>query len=328
MPILATFDDLAQALSGMGGPLLPLLLLVLVPIAALAAITLVQVRRHRQDAASRADAAFRLALAKRSLGARGEALARRLAAHAPDPLRRHDLLAMPRVFQAALERARRAGSLDDSEVAALRVALGFGAPDSERTLHSTAEIAVDTPLIVEQEKVRRLRAKTQAVETDGITILTEDSEVPPAPGANLQVYFKREAGVFTFTSRVLKLQGSRALIAHSERIGRYQKRRYFRRKLAIPVQVRVAGSDERPVQHRFLDLGGGGASITNTELRFRPGDDIEITFTPGAEGPIDLVGEVVRLSQAGKVMHVAFGPIREAMRDRIIGYILQAGRRR
>ena len=56
MPILATFQDLAQALGSIGGPVLPLLLLVLVPLGALAAIGAAQVRRHRQDAASRAQA--------------------------------------------------------------------------------------------------------------------------------------------------------------------------------------------------------------------------------------------------------------------------------
>ncbi len=327
MPLLTTFDEIAQSLKQMGGPALPVILLVFVPIAALTAFSLLQIRRHRAEAESQAEASFRLALQKRALPAPQLALVQLLARYAPDQLRRHDLLKVPRVFQAALERARRAEHLDEGEVAALRVALGFSAQDAERTVYSTVELAPDTPLIIDQEKVRRFRAKTQSVEPAGITIVTEDGEVPPAPGSTLQVYFKREAGMFTFQSRVLSLEGSRAQIAHSESIARYQKREYYRRKLAMPVMVRVAGSEEKPAQYRFLDLGGGGASITNAELRFRPGDDIEITFTPGTEGPIELIGEIVRLSEAGKVMHVVFGPLREAMRDRIIGYILNAGKK-
>ncbi len=95
----------------------------------------------------------------------------------------------------------------------------------------------------------------------------------------------------------------------------------------MPVMVRVAGSEEKHNSYKFLDLGGGGASITNPDLRFRPGDDIEIMFRPGTEAPIELVGEVIRLSDAGKVMHVSFGPVREAMRDRIIGFILNVGKK-
>lgn len=327
MPLLSTFDELAQGLSEIGGPALPVLLLVLVPVAALTTFALLQIRRRREESTSQSDEKFRLALQKRPLPAPQAALLRTLAKHAPDQLRRQDLLVVPRVFQAAVENAKRSERLDDEEVAALRVALGFSTQDGERTVYSTAELAPETPLIIEQEKVRRFRAKTQSVESTGITIVTEDGEVPPAPGSTLQVYFKREAGIFTFQSRVLALEGARARIAHSETIGRYQKRQYYRRKMAIPVQVRVAGSEEKPTQYRFLDLGGGGASIINPDLRFRPGDDIEIAFTPGTEGPIELVGEVVRLSDAGKVMHVAFGPIREAMRDRIIGYILNSGKK-
>jgi hypothetical protein len=327
MPLLATFDELAQALGKTGGSALPVILLLIVPVAALTTFASLQIRRRRQESTSRSDEAFRLALQKRPLPPPQAALLQTLAKHAPDQLRRQELLTVPRVFQAALERAKQTEQLDEGEVAALRVALGFSTQDAERTVYSTVELAPQTPLIIEQEKVRRFRATTQSVESTGIMIVTEDGEVPPAPGSALQVYFKREAGIFTFPSRVLALEGSRARIAHSESIGRYQKRKYYRRKLAIPVQVRVAGSEEKPTQYRFLDLGGGGASIVNPELRFRPGDDIEITFTPGTEEPIELVGEVVRLSEAGKVMHVAFGPIREAMRDRIIGYILNAGKK-
>ena len=327
MPLLATFDDLALGLKQIGGAVLPMILLIVVPVAALTVFAVLQIRRGRLEASVRADTAFRQAVQKRSLEPMQVSLLQTLAGHAPDPLRRHELFTNYRVFQAAVERAQRVLSLKEDEVAALRVALGFSAQDPQRAVYSTAELPAELPLIVEQEKVRRFRARTEKVDSTGLTIVTEDGEIPPAAGSTLQVYFKREAGLFTFPSRVISLNGSRAHIAHSERIGRYQKRQYYRRKLAMPVQVRVAGSEEKQASYRFVDLGGGGASIINPDLRFRPGDDIEITFTPGAEGPIELVGEVIRLSEAGKVMHIVFGPIREAMRDRIIGYILNVGKK-
>lgn len=325
MPLLTTFDELAEGLKLMGGRSALLSLLVIVPLALIAVVTVLRLRHGRLLAAARAEETFGAALRKRALPPDQASLISRLARHAPDPMRKHELLSSPRVFQAALDRARRAESIDEGQIAALRVALGFGTRQGEGTVYSTTEIAAETALIVEQEKVRRFRAKAEAVEAAGITIVTEDGEVPPAVGASLQVYFKREAGVFTFSSRVVSLQGSRARIAHSESISRYQKRQYYRRKLAIPVQVRVAGSEEKPASYRFVDIGGGGASISNPDLRFRPGDDIEITFEPPGGESMELVGEVVRLSEAGKVMHVAFGPLREATRDRIIGYVLNAG---
>jgi hypothetical protein len=326
MPLLATFEELSQGLRQMGGSALIFLPLALIPIGALVAITVLQLRRSRSQASTKAEGAFQQALKKRTLDPAEVSLLKVLAGYVPDELRRPEILSNPRVFQAAVERALRSQSLQEDDVAALRVSLGFSSQDSNRTVNSTAELPVELPLIVEQEKVRRFRAKMEKVEPRGMTILTEDGEIPPAAGSILQIYFKREAGIFTFSSRVISLDGPRARIAHSEKISRYQKREYYRRKLAMPVQVRVAGSEEKPAQHKFLDLGGGGASITNPDLRFRPGDDIEITFKPGTEEPFELVGEVIRLSDAGKVMHVSFGPIREAMRDRIIGYILNIGK--
>lgn len=327
MPILAAFDDLLQGLRSMGSPVVPWLLIVGVPLTVFVLIAVLQMRKARIAAATQAETQYRQALKRRTLDPSQTALVETLAREVPDQLRRHELLSNPRVFQAAAERALRSGSTTEEALAALRVSLGFKSQDPARAVYSTAELTAELPLIVEQEKVRRFRAHTEKVEPDAITIVTEDGEIPPAPGSSLQVYLKREAGVFTFPSRVLSLDGSRARIAHSEKIGRYQKRAYYRRKLSMPVAVRVAGSEEKQANYRFLDLGGGGASITNPELRFRPGDDIEIAFSPGTGEPIELVGEVIRLSDAGKVMHISFGPLREAMRDRIIGFILNVGKK-
>lgn len=327
MPILSSFDDLAQGLSNFGGPVLPWLLGLGLPVILLGLFAFWQVRRARRAATAEAETRYAQALKRKTLEPGQVALVEKLAAHVPDPLRRHELLTNARVFQVAAERALRAGGVSEEGLAALRVTLAFKTQDAERTVFSTAQLAVELPLIVEQEKVRRFRARIENVEPGHIAILTEDGEIPPAVGSHLQVYFKKEAGVFTFPSRVISLEGSRARITHSEKIGRYQKRAYYRRKLNMPVMVRVAGSEEKKTAYRFLDLGGGGASIVNPDLRFRPGDDIEITFSPGTEEPIELIGEVVRLSDAGKTMHVSFGPMREAMRDRIIGFILNVGKK-
>jgi hypothetical protein len=190
----------------------------------------------------------------------------------------------------------------------------------------TAELEHDTPLIVEHDVARRFRARTERTEPEGIAILVEDGELAPEVGTAIQVYLKSEGGIHTFSSQVLARDGSRARIAHAQTIRPYQKRAYYRRKLNLSVSVRAPGDSPGLLPHRFRDLGGGGASITNSDLRFRPGDDLEISFTPGEGEPIVLTGEVVRLSEAGQVMHIAFAPMREAMRNRILSFILKLGR--
>lgn len=96
-----------------------------------------------------------------------------------------------------------------------------------------------------------------------------------------------------------------------------QRREYYRRNLELPVFVRPTGSRRRPVATRFIDVGGGGASLQNPSAKFRRGTDLELTFHPDSHAPLNLHGRVVRTSQGGAVLHVKFEKLRESTRDKI-----------
>ncbi len=325
MPLLGAWAPILQGFRASPSQILLIAAGVIVPVSVLVAFTIRRTRRLGAESRKRNEALYQGELLKHQFEPAELALVECLVEYLPHQAGKHDLLTSAAVFQAAVERADEYEELPEEEISALRVKLAFGSQDPERSIHSSAELSEELSLIIIQKKVRKLRATLTSIEPTSLGIRVEDNEIPPAAGTEIQVYFKRQSGIFTFTSRVISLDGANAAIAHSENVNRYQKRTYYRRKISIPVLVTLAGSEEKPARYSFVDLGGGGASITNPDLRFRPGDDIEIKFAPSSEERIELIGEIIRLSDAGHVMHMAFGPIREAMRDRIIGFILNAG---
>ena len=327
MPYLGAWDPIVQGFRASPSQILLIVAAIVLPVSLLAYFTVRQTRKTRAASRKRDEEQYQQGIQKRQMSPEEATLTERLTSYLPHWAGKHDLLTNAAVFQAALDKADEYEDLPEAEVTALRIKLDFASQDSERLIRSSAELPKELPLILIQEKVRKLRATLIDIGPDALTIRVEDKEIPPAAGTEIQVYFKRPSGIFTFTSDVLDLEGSQARIAHSERVSRYQKRKYYRRMISLPVLVRLAGSEEKPAQYRFVDLGGGGSSISNPDLRFRPGDDIEIKFAPTAEERIELVGEVIRLSDSGQIMHMEFGPLREAMRDRIIGFILNAGKK-
>jgi c-di-GMP-binding flagellar brake protein YcgR len=133
----------------------------------------------------------------------------------------------------------------------------------------------------------------------------------------VEILYQNRRGTFSMKTTVLKQEGELLRLAHSEEVDRSQQREHYRREVNLPVYVRPAGSDERPVQSRFLDLGGGGASLYNPGGRYRGADDVELTFHPDSDERLSLSARVVRTSHGHSVIHVDFGQLRESVRDRI-----------
>ncbi|RKX83256.1 MAG: hypothetical protein DRP57_08280 [Spirochaetes bacterium] len=236
---------------------------------------------------------------------------------------KHQIFASQRIFNLCASKLLAAdSSVSQSAIAALRVKLGFTLKDRESNIHSTAELPEKLKLYVLQGKLRRFKGTITGIVPGALAVRLEDDKIPPASGSNITVVFQRKNGIFSFRSHVIKLEGGTIYIAHSEQIKLTQKRKYYRKNISLPLLIRVAGSSEKVVQSRFLDLGGGGASIVNPEKRFKQGDDVELIFYISREERISIIGEVIRTSRNGDIMHVSFETIRESVRDRIIGFIL------
>jgi c-di-GMP-binding flagellar brake protein YcgR len=118
--------------------------------------------------------------------------------------------------------------------------------------------------------------------------------------------------------------------SHGSLIRRARRRRYYRRRLRLPVQL-------RPELHRLrrqrgterqatiVEISGSGASITNPFSSASTGILLDLRFQVGS-ATMRLRGRIVRVSRNGRILHVAFENIGAAQRERIVSYLVRRAR--
>ena len=224
---------------------------------------------------------------------------------------------------ASLEQGGAPGVAEEA-LAHLRLKLGFQARNPERIPAASSELPEGLPMLLTWSSLaglRRLPARVQAVEAAALVLSPRENTGLPPPGTPVTVLFQNRAGLFMFGTRVLST-GRELRVAHSERLRRTQRRKYYRRKLSLPVSVRGADGRE-PLASQLLDLGGEGASLQNPERKYSAGDLIELEFGVGGES-FDLPAEVLRVSRDAQVLHVRFSALRDPVRDRLLGLLFQS----
>ncbi len=266
---------------------------------------------------------------KKALNSLETELLEKMAKFIESPERKHLLFDSQAVFNSCVEKLRKEKPVSSSLVTGLRLKLGFEAGNPERPVHSSVELAEDRPVLLFDKKSRR-RVPGIVLNSDTRALYIAVENQGFSTGKTVQVYFQNQAGLFTFASRIIKIEKGVLLIAHSENIRRIQRRKFYRRKISLPVYVRREGENTNPVRTMCTDLGGGGASLSNTDGRFKTGDRLELYFfmqvQRGVSGQkprprIHVTGEIVRLSGGGQKAHIVFDLLPEAVRDRIIRFL-------
>ena len=310
-----------------------LVLLVLLGIFALVvaalALFFVQNRRMRQALELQSARARERALARIKPSEEERALLEKLIHLVSDPQTRgHLVLTNQNTFNHCAARLIQARGARDAELAALRVRLGFAQSSSDKMVTSTAILPAGLRLFVVQRETKKFYATVREATPEGLVAHIEDeSVIAPGPGTELRCYFNVRNGTFQFHTMVQGLDGQTLRMAHSEKISRTQRRKFYRARTNLQARVSVAGSSESPTLTRFIDLSGGGASMENPALRFNPGDDVQILFKTHDDAEFKLVAEVRRLSHGGRVLHAIFGPMSDMTRDRLIAFVLSLRKR-
>jgi hypothetical protein len=225
---------------------------------------------------------------------------------------------------AALREQR--GDLGDPEeaLADLRLKLGFQARNPERIPAASSELPEGLAVLLTwsaPDGPQRLPARIRALEPAALVLAARvDARLPPA-GAPAAIQFQNRAGLFSFATRVLSAGAGLLRAAHSEQLRRTQRRKYYRRRLRLPVTVRSMNG-QAPLASQLLDLGGEGASLQNPRQRYSAGDLIQLDFRVGEES-FELPAEILRVSREGQVLHVRFSALRDPVRDRLLGVLFQ-----
>ena len=245
------------------------------------------------------------------------------------PWKAHTVFEDEAIFNRGVTELKDRNEVSDDTISALRLLLGFtrhgGVPISSASLPVGARIALvreDDDTVVTGE-IRDQKPSTFVV------LLDEDSRAL-REGRRVRILYQSGTGVYSFLSDILKKRERLLAMRHTETVGRSQRRRYYRRKMTMPVSFALSDSTEYR-DATIVELGGGGATVRlPSDTKLTPGKFIWLRFDslasrlrgherrsrPVHPREITAIARVVRLSDEGT--HIEFTKIREALRDKII----------
>lgn len=321
------FSEISQGFATTPAEIALFIVLVIGIIAFFILVSRYQAKKRAIATALQAQELFSRLSKKKALNGLEIELLNKMARYLKSPERKHLLFDSQATFNGCVDKLRKEETVSSSLVAGLRLKLGFEEGNPERPVRSSAELAEDQPvLIFEKKSKNRIPGIVLKNDPRALHIAVENHGF--GTGLTVQIYFQNQSGLFTFTSRIRRIDRGMLQIAHSENIRRIQRRKVYRRKTSLPVFVRREGESAHSIRTTCTDLGGGGASLINPDRRLKAGDRLELYFLiqalrqpPGARPHIRVTGEVVRLSGGGRTAHIVFDPLPEGVRDRIIKYL-------
>ena len=171
------------------------------------------------------------------------------------------------------------------------------------------------------------------VQDDHITLAVNDNRTLPSEWRELPEVHLTCLGrfsVYVIHVPVVRSGETRLVIGPPETEGAVQRRAYARVLQPVPVSCTMLDPDgERwiPFDADVRDLGGGGCSVLSDVVP-QDGAFVSIAFGIDGEPSFPVVGRVLprdALPTIGKPLtRIEFVLIREADRDRVIGFVLQS----
>jgi hypothetical protein len=274
-------------------------------------------RRHREERQRVAEELWNEHVQRLELPPSWVEVAETLARYLRDPVDRYLLFENQHSFNAAAQAALADDAVREGTVSALRVRLGYSVSPEGSPL-STASLSQGTEVFVRSRTHREpVRATVRAPDPHHLQLQLHEPERHFRRGSAVELYYRNARGVFRILTDVLGQEEQVLSLRHTERVSREQKRRFFRKRLSVPIRVSYDSEEAERHPTRVRDLGGGGASFVNPDGLFALGDLVRLQLTARDGARLELHAKVLRLSENGNVCHVEFYSIRESMRDRI-----------
>ena len=279
-------------------------------------LSLIQARKLRRELARRSEEVYYHLLPAFGLDAEEHELVKRMAAYLDFPEQKYRILINPQLFDACAAQLQKKKDLDEGSLVSLRSKLGFSPAASALLPISSAELPEEMPLLIALKGAGKIRGKVAAHTSRSLVIRTDDSIETAPSDAPCTVFFHSPAGLFSFSSKIVKQEKRSLHLQHSGQIRRHQRRRYSRKRIRLPVFLRMVDENAESYSCDLVDLSGGGASLQNPQKRLKEGDRIELSFAP-KDQRFQLLARIVRTSRGGDLAHVEFTSPDKAMRDRI-----------
>jgi hypothetical protein len=244
-------------------------------------------------------------------------LIKRLADFLPFPQQKYRLMVNPQIFDFCAFRLVAAGQVDEAAVSDLRSKLGFPKHTEDFLPVSSLDLPVELPVVLVRKGKPAVRGRLISNTESSMDIEIEGDPGSAPQDGPIEVYFQNRAGFFSFATRIAAREERILRLTHSDNINRYQRRRYTRKQLRLPVFIQPYHGTLAPLKSLLMELSGGGASLQNPQSSFRVDQQVELSFVPHGE-KFHILGQVVRVSKGGQMIHVEFQALADADRERII----------
>ena len=298
------------------------LILVFIIVAILVILAVLQARRAARRIRAHAAETFDIIARQHRLSRSERELADRLGDCCRPPERRHLVLVNHHVFNECVGIARERGEIPEVALAALRLKLGFVEIGPEEVPQSTAEIPRGSSILLVPGRGRSVKVRVRAQKPEGIAVASASGPIRLSLGTLLSAHFTNRSGLYTFETYVRELESDLIILDHSDDIRRTQRRRHYRKKTVLPVEVKDIAFEAAICETMIVDLSGAGAAVTNPEAALGQGMEIGLSFTLGEER-FAVPGRVLYVSKQGRLAHIAFEKIAPAVQDRIIRLLLK-----
>jgi hypothetical protein len=247
-------------------------------------------------------------------------LADRLSGCCQPPEKKYLVLLHQHTFDACAAKLREREAIAEMTLAALRLKLDFTAHRPEDVPASSTELPRGMRVVLAEKGRAGMKGRVTRQDPEALVVTMEGGSALPSRGVPLSVYFHNRAGLFAFLTHAHRITGRDVFLDHSEAVKRSQRRRYYRRRIQIAVEVAPEDQSDEALPAVLADLSGGGASLQNPGLAAEPGSRLRLTFAPrGAR--LSVTGRVMRTSAGGRLLHLQFEGLSEAARDRVIGLV-------
>lgn len=185
-----------------------------------------------------------------------------LSRHLKDPRKRYLVVTNSNVFFATLRAARDSGSTNLACEKRLREKLGFRATPESTRVRTTRDLAEGSSVVFQSSDGARVSAVVAEQSQTGFTAVVAKPIHIQQSGL---LYCQDSRGVLAFSVSVEAVKDLTIIMRHSQKVTRSQRRDYFRKRVAMPVELRVSG--QTYLDSVIVDLGGGGASLLGPAKR-------------------------------------------------------------
>ncbi len=240
-----------------------------------------------------------------------------LSAFLTNPDNKHLLLTDTNIFHHALNKLRTKENIDGLTLHAVEKKLGFINLLPDTILKSTYDINNEDLVIIVFNFNKKITGHViKSEEFLRVRVNREINFVKKKENAMIVTY--NYTGVYVFNVRFKEYKDGIMYFTHSSKIKIYQRREFYRKNKKRSVFIYRKETEDKKENAVIFDLSGGGASIDNSVLKFKIGDEFKIFFPDVSDNKIIVDAEVIRTSKGNLKIHVKFNHLIPLFYDQII----------